>query len=210
MNFVNFLTLWITIIGAICSALVFIWKWWLRGKWLHWKKNKDAVRMLVDYNLTSKFDKVFTELSAIKYQLYPNGGNSLKDDVAKVLHNQSITRGTLDAMLYLDDIPTFKCDMDGNCFFVNAAWLHLLGFNNPDDAYGQGWLRTIHPPEKEKVRLEFQQAIVSETQYVGEMNKVNIADSTVIPVKMVTRIVRDENDYPIEIVGQLKIKTIKN
>lgn len=206
MSLKELIGLWITIISGIYVGVRFLWRSWGKAKWEHIKKNRAAVQELVDYNISGELKKIFSQLSKIEGEVTTNGGKTLKDLSFKILHNQSITKGTLDAMLYLDDVPTFKCDMDGNCFFVNAAWLQLLGFNNPEDAYGEGWLRTLAAPEKEKVRKEFQDAIKSETQYVSEVNKMNISNKSVIPVKMVTRIVRDEKEEPIEIVGQLKIK----
>lgn len=199
--------------SAITGFIILQWKLWLKKWWKkryeHWKKNStQQFQSLMDVQkeqITNQ-EEMKGELKKVTAQLYPNGGSSIFDKVDRMLHNQSIDSGRLDVMLYLDDTPTFKCDMEGNCFFVNVAWLQLLGFNDPQEAYGEGWLRSIHPPEKERVRKEFQEAVKSETQFVSEINKMNVANNSVIPVKMVTKIVRDEKNLPIEIVGQLKLK----
>ncbi|HUS00697.1 MAG TPA: PAS domain-containing protein [Chitinophagaceae bacterium] len=206
MNFWEGLKLTFYIIGGISGGVFTVWRVWGKAKWLHWKKNKDALKALIDYNIDGKFKLILDRQAEILGEVTTNGGKSLKDLAFKILRNQAITTGRLDVMLYLDDTPTFKCDMEGNCFFVNVAWLQLLGFNDPEEAYGMGWLRAIHPPDKEKVRKDFQDAIKSETQFVSEINKMNIATKSVIPVKMMTKIVRDDNDEAVEIVGQLKLK----
>ena len=197
------------VVGGVGGFWLAFWKTYGKKWYSHYKGGRDAWRislMEVQKMQNENISQINQKVDGLVYEFSQNGGKNTLGKIDKILHNQSVQKGTLEAMQYLDDTPTFKCDMLGNCFFVNVAYLELLGYSNPDEAYGKGWYKTIHPPEIEKVRKEFEDAIKSESVYVSSIKKEHKITKTVIPVKMMTKIVRDENNKAIEIVGQLKLK----
>lgn len=65
----------------------------------------------------------------------------------------------LDALRVLRDISPvgiYRTDQDARCIFVNARWCELTGLTR-EEAMGDGWLRAIHPADRERVGREWQE-----------------------------------------------------
>ena len=56
-------------------------------------------------------------------------------------------------------VGIFQTDLEGNTTFVNEAWCQLSGLD-PVEARGDGWLRAVHPLDRERVLRDWQQACV--------------------------------------------------
>ena len=47
-------------------------------------------------------------------------------------------------------IGIFRTDLQGHCLYVNARWSEITGLT-AEEAYGQGWGRTLHHEDQERV-----------------------------------------------------------
>ena len=54
-------------------------------------------------------------------------------------------------------VGIFVSDAYGSCQFVNERWCELAGLS-PEQAFGDGWMRSLHPDDCERVRAEWRQA----------------------------------------------------
>jgi PAS domain S-box-containing protein len=51
-------------------------------------------------------------------------------------------------------VGIFMTDWEGNCLFVNECWCDMAGLS-PEEARGQGWVRALHPDDREQVVHEW-------------------------------------------------------
>jgi PAS domain S-box-containing protein len=54
-------------------------------------------------------------------------------------------------------VGIFLTDREGNCLFVNQGWCAMAGLS-PEEARGQGWVRALHPDDRERVFHEWNAA----------------------------------------------------
>jgi PAS domain S-box-containing protein len=54
-------------------------------------------------------------------------------------------------------VGIYRADDQGRCLYVNARWCELTGLR-ADEAMGMGWLRAIHPEDRERVNIEWANA----------------------------------------------------
>lgn len=47
-------------------------------------------------------------------------------------------------------VGLFKTDYDGQCTYVNDTWCEITGLT-PDEAYGEGWIKAVHPDDRDRV-----------------------------------------------------------
>lgn len=55
-------------------------------------------------------------------------------------------------------VGIFLSDLTGGCLFVNARWSEMAGIS-PAEARGAGWASTLHPDDRARVLVEWQQAV---------------------------------------------------
>jgi diguanylate cyclase (GGDEF)-like protein/PAS domain S-box-containing protein len=51
----------------------------------------------------------------------------------------------------------YLLDAGGQCVFVNPSWCEISGLN-PEEAAGEGWTRTVHPDDRERVSAAWRRA----------------------------------------------------
>jgi len=56
-------------------------------------------------------------------------------------------------------VGIFVSDEQGSCRFVNGRWCELTGLT-PDQAAGAGWVDAVHPDDRDRVAVEWEQAAV--------------------------------------------------
>jgi len=55
-------------------------------------------------------------------------------------------------------VGVFRCAADGSRTYVNARWCEMTGLT-PDEAKGRGWLRAIHPEDRDRWLATWEQAV---------------------------------------------------
>jgi PAS domain S-box-containing protein len=62
------------------------------------------------------------------------------------------------ALANLAPAGIFRTDADGNCNYVNMAWLRITGLG-PDEWQNEGWVHALHPDDAERVATEWGDAV---------------------------------------------------
>jgi PAS domain S-box-containing protein len=61
------------------------------------------------------------------------------------------------ALAQVSPIGIFRCDTAGYCVYVNDRWCQIAGIP-PDAAFGEGWIRSLHPDDRTRVVEEWARA----------------------------------------------------
>ncbi len=54
-------------------------------------------------------------------------------------------------------VGIYQMDAEGNCLYVNPRWTEMTGLSLPD-ALGDGWIRALHPDDRDQIVAEWCQA----------------------------------------------------
>ena len=150
--------------------------------------------------------KLEVEVKTIKAKILPNGGSSLDDKLNVIINTQELMREKQKALMYSDLTPMFTLDANENLTFVNAAWLKLTGFNNPEDAYGIGWLRAIPEDERKKLMDIREQQRQSPFAFYDTVIFKNIMTGELVKTTCKTTLVKDAKGQVIEKIGSLQVE----
>jgi PAS domain S-box-containing protein len=60
--------------------------------------------------------------------------------------------------LDLSPVGIFQTDSEGYCLFVNQRWSEITGIS-ATEAQGEGWIRTLHPSDRDQVFTEWNRAV---------------------------------------------------
>ncbi|MEL7038758.1 MAG: PAS domain S-box protein [Cyanobacteria bacterium J06592_8] len=55
-------------------------------------------------------------------------------------------------------VGIFRSDEAGNCLYVNECWCQIAGLSG-EEALGQGWLKTLHPDDQDRVFQGWEDAV---------------------------------------------------
>lgn len=103
----------------------------------------------VDPHILQSKVKVFCELYRQRRQIE---ANQLQLE-AKIKERVAMLRESEERFHMLaTHVPVgiYQIDTQGNCLFVNRRWCEIAGLS-ADEAAGQGWMRTIHPDDRDAV-----------------------------------------------------------
>lgn len=64
-------------------------------------------------------------------------------------------------------VGIFQTDEQGNCLFVNECWCEITGMA-AETANGQGWIRALHPDDRERVFGEWYTAVKTGKEFASE------------------------------------------
>ena len=89
---------------------------------------------------------------------------SLNDQLASEVDERRRTEEALRAseerfwtLAQLSPVGIFQTDDEGNFLYVNERWCEIAGLVQ-SDALGQGWARSMHPDDRDRVLTEWQEA----------------------------------------------------
>ncbi len=80
---------------------------------------------------------------------------------AEVQRRAAALRNSLamfETLATLSPVGIFRTDADGGVLYVNNRWCEIAGIPQVD-ALGSGWMRTLHPEDRERVTVEWHTAI---------------------------------------------------
>jgi PAS domain S-box-containing protein len=131
-----------------------------------------ALENSVDHKVTSLQELHYKDVTAIKKELTPNGGTSMKDTVNKLAVGIEKISTNMESLalqgnrmelrqqniLNSVSVPTFETNEQGECTFANRAYLELIG-RSMDEIRGPSWINMIHPDDRVKVQAEWDAAI---------------------------------------------------
>ncbi len=64
-------------------------------------------------------------------------------------------------------VGIFETDAQGDCLFVNERWCELAGLS-PEEAAGRGWVRALHPHDRDRVFAEWYDAARTRREFASE------------------------------------------
>ncbi|AHM62127.1 pas/pac sensor signal transduction histidine kinase [Flammeovirgaceae bacterium 311] len=69
-------------------------------------------------------------------------------------------------------VGVFRCDSEKNCFYVNDRFCELIGLS-PEEAFGPGWIKALHPEDREFILREWyeKKGVVEETKAIYRYQK---------------------------------------
>lgn len=114
-------------------------------------------------------------LSAIRSELSPNGGSSLKDQVTKIAMRMDISDQIRRVLADGRELALFETDASGSCVWVNGTYSRLVGM--PPAAFqGFGWVNAIHPDDRERISEEWEFAVDQQREFRGLVRLFDAAD----------------------------------
>jgi PAS domain S-box-containing protein len=64
-------------------------------------------------------------------------------------------------------VGIFQTDSEGNCIYVNERWIELTGLTEKE-ALGQGWVKALHPEDKESIFNDWYYAAANQLEFSRE------------------------------------------
>ena len=104
--------------------------------------------------------------------------------------------------------PVFKVDSNGDLFYVNGAWLDMVGSNNADEMYGRGYLRVIPQEDIPSMNAQTDWMIKHPTSFNGKIRYKHLHTDQIINTYCRTNIIEHEGKV-VEIIGRLEILNTK-
>ena len=184
---------WGTLLAAIIAAgtiLGFAFKYLF--KWCI-----DGVHML------KKITKALDTLEKISNEVVTNGGKSLKDTVNRIERRQVIQQGFVRHLLNHQPVGIFETDNKGNYLWVNPTYLDVVG-RQLDELIGRGWISCIHPEDRERISVEWSNAVSQERESNFECRLV-CDENVVTRVRFKANPVRNERDEIVCYLGGFKL-----
>jgi PAS domain S-box-containing protein len=65
-------------------------------------------------------------------------------------------------------VGIYLTDAEGRCGYVNERWLQFAGVASPEQAYGTGWVKALHPDDRERVSREWDACIRQGKEFRSE------------------------------------------
>jgi len=96
-------------------------------------------------------------------------------------------------------VGIYVTDIDGRCIFVNQRWCEMAGLT-PEKAFGDGWIRGIHPDDRERVATAWN-SIVQSRGIWGLEYRFKTPDNTVTWVYGNATVLADSSGQTIGYIG---------
>lgn len=159
----------------VMAALSLMGLWWAGVKWV-WPRMQGTGRALAGLmelgtragDLTdglSRMGEIESSLKAVKHEVLPNGGGSLRDAVSRTEASVQLflsqQRARDDAE---DEVVRLDIDDTGRVTWLAAALMRWTE-RTSDELKGHGWLSFIHPDEREDVAEEYSRCIRHKRQF---------------------------------------------
>ena len=71
------------------------------------------------------------------------------------------------ALAQISPVGIFRTDVTGDCLYVNDRWCQLAGLS-PAAAKGKGWVRAIHPDDRDRVSAEWYRSATLDQPFHSE------------------------------------------
>lgn len=125
-----------------------------------WRKRRDGTQIHIVENLVGHFDGR-GELFEIKGYLF--------DDTERKRAEGALRESEKRFATLVEQAPVgiFETDAQGECIFVNDGWQALAGLTAAESA-GKGWIRAIHPEDRERVVADWYAAAQGQREFSSE------------------------------------------
>ena len=99
--------------------------------------------------------------------LVVNAINQMQVNIKEAFTALDQSEGRLQILAKVSPVGIFRTDALGNCIYVNERWCELAGMREAE-ALGEGWIRALHPEDRERVLSEWSQAAVDNMPFQSE------------------------------------------
>ncbi|BAU64010.1 Multi-sensor Hybrid Histidine Kinase [Stanieria sp. NIES-3757] len=65
-------------------------------------------------------------------------------------------------------VGIFRVDTKGKCLYVNSYWLEMTKIASKEEALGDGWIKALHPEDREQLIAKWSQSIKQQKFYCNE------------------------------------------
>lgn len=161
---------WLKLAAALPPAVV---AWKLPALW-NWLKMRfaTAAAAAVMEQLAPVLAQMQEHIGQVRYQVFPNGGGSMSDQLNRVLAtSQSTERNVLllrDTMRAHQDADTsqvrFEADAEGHWTWTSLT-LQRWCAKSVEQALGFGWINCVAHEDRERVREEWHAAFTEQREF---------------------------------------------
>jgi two-component system sensor kinase FixL len=152
----------------------------------------DVAHALVDYRWLAV--SIIALLAVITMERFVEHERRLRRDIATGEERfRSISR--------VLPVGVFQADVDGRCSYANDVSLSMIGIGI-GDAVGEGWMRRLHPDDRDRVMEEWQAAALEGRDFRSEY-RFRTSDGETIWVLGHVLAVKDEDGDVISHVGAI-------
>jgi PAS domain S-box-containing protein len=116
-----------------------------------------------DEQLKIEVESLRFEVASLKQSL-----NSFAQTEAALRDSEARFRSLSDA----SPIGIFQTDVKGHCSYTNARWQSLAGLSF-EESLGEGWVKAIHPDEREAVFAHWNQCVKEGCEYEQQFRFLN-------------------------------------
>ena len=99
-------------------------------------------------------------------------------------------------------IGIFECDEQGHVTYVNGRWRQMSGLSEAESK-GSGWLRAVHPEERERAEHEWRDALAAESEW-NVVHRLQSPDGVVRWVRAKAAVVRSTDGRHVGYVGTIE------
>jgi len=136
------------------------------------KKAEDA------HNEFSQLFALPAKVDAIQKELVTNGGKSLKDSLNRIEMRQCRAEEKMRILLSGADKPCFECNEQGECIYINNAYLNLVECKEAD-ALLNNWRNLIHPDDRDEIIKEWSMAVKDKRDFEYKFRYLTKSDKVV-------------------------------
>ena len=129
-------------------------------------------------------------------------GNAFNRMIEQIQADRSTieeSRLRFETLTEVSPVGVFETGVDGNCTYVNRRWSEFTGLTL-DEAIGEGWMRALHPEDKEMVLDAWSDSIKLGKPFSAECRFIN-TDGTISWVHGQTIAHKNEDGEIISYIG---------
>lgn len=161
-----------------------------------------SFRKKLSLKLTCPVPGIQSSLDAIRAELHPNGGSSLRDAVNRIDRRTkdmefSIRRLNIshEVLTEVVDVPFFRSDANGNTTYCSNSLCRLAGMSSSKEYMGMNWLTYVHEDDLEHTREGWLSAIKEKRTYIGTFRIINPYSNKIYKItEKATPVLGDDNE----------------
>lgn len=166
------------------GAVAAVYRGFLWAKtWLKRRRQRELEAEARELERGQKLDEALAlsrgnalHLSAIRSELSPNGGSSLKDQVTKIATRMDISDQIRRVLADGRELALFETDASGRCVWVNGTYARLVGMPSAE-FQGFGWVNAVHPDDRERISEEWEFAVGQQREFRGLIRLFDASDA---------------------------------
>lgn len=155
---------------AIATALGFMWRSgmpFIRDR--IWKPLRARITtpgdvMVALEKMSATLEAQGKELKEIRFQVYPDSGNSLFDRLVGLERGLRVQDAALMAYIETRAQARLRFDRQGNCVHADGTFVKLTGCTQ-EEVVGWGWVNFVCPAMRDKVRVEWNHCVEERREF---------------------------------------------